>query len=187
MWILNRCSSGSLRSATNPGAGSALITARGPSRGTSGMQRETMASRRALCDSFATKHATEYDVTHSRRINIIWRAWRMTSVANVTPRASGGSSLDCSTRYLGAVRREVHWWHAAVVHCIAWSMSRAMKYLVMTFLSRCYVGWESLRCMAVSKPSRTCRGTTMHSRAAAKGWSQRTIRRPSRPIVHTFK
>ena len=48
-------------------------------------------------------------------------------------------------------------------------------------------GWLSWICRAVSNPSRTCLGTTMHSLERVKGSSRLTTNKPSLAIVATFR
>ena len=185
--ILWRCNCWSLMRALNPGAGSVRMMAGGPSRGRNWMQRRMRASRNVWWRSSSSTSVEVWDVTHSRKTRISCRERLRTSAAKETPTGAGGSTEDCSMRARRVwlkVEQQVQLWDT---RSIALSMSKAKRYRLVTNLSWWLEGWLNLMCTTVNRPSRTWRGTTIHSREGAKGSSRLTTNKPSLAIVATFK
>lgn len=120
-----RVKSSSFTKALNPGAGSVLMMANGPSRGWTSANSWITASRSSWVRSDSYNLVKVYEVTHSRKTKIICRSRLITSAAKEEPTVSGGSEEICFSEHFGIFCNEAHWWHVFVTDSMALSKSNA--------------------------------------------------------------
>ena len=72
------------------------------------MHSESRTSRNELWVSTVTRHATVYDVTHSRNTRMSWEVRLIISADNVTPTVSGirGTTAQCDPECAEVMRRD---------------------------------------------------------------------------------
>ena len=113
--------------AKNPGAGSTLIMAGGPSSGCRPTHKRASASRSISYFSLSIIQAVAKEVTDPRSSSTNYLLRLSTSAANDTPTVSVEFSDDCFTKVFGNVFNDAHVWHESDTRSIALFKSSAKK------------------------------------------------------------
>lgn len=101
----------SFTKALNPGAGSVLTPAKGSSRGWTSASSWMMTSRSFWCRYVFNNLVKVYEVTLSRKTNIIWDWCSRLSMSaeKKEPTVVGGSEELCFKQNFGNLCKEAHW------------------------------------------------------------------------------